>query len=281
MRTTKAMASATTWLVAIALAIGGSACRKKPPKPVEVVATPEIAGSGLVQFLMATFQRQNGVTMHLQVLPVAEASRLASEKKVQVVITDQSESKLIAGAEARLTGIIAFDDFILLGPRRDPAHVASAKSAVDALRRIANKQARFCTTTDVPHLRRREAELWAAAGIDPKGLRHYSECRGDAEAALRAAAGKGAYTLSDRVVFENMAESLSGRLDLKVLSHGMPHLHDEYQVVLVEHTPRIRRDRDAEWFVQWLMSYQGRESVQNLRVDGIARFSVPNPAPSQ
>ena len=261
--------AAAVCFVVAALTMPGVGCRKKPSLPVEIATTPEIAQTGLVQSLTATFQRQSGVAMKLRIVEEEEALRLARARNVQVIVTDHPDSPRMYRNLARLSGPFAFDDFTILGPSRDPAHVRLAGGAVDALRRIAKRRAPFCSPVDVAHIRRREKALWTAAGVDPKSLR-YSECHGDAVEALREAGEKEAYTISDTVT----TAAVGKNVDIEVLLEGTTRLHDDYSAVLVAHTSRTRRDRDAEWFVQWLTSYRGREAVQSYLVDGMQRFSV-------
>lgn len=257
-------------LVALLCMAALAGCRKKPPQPVEVVVTSRAAEPGLAQTLAATFQQQSGVKMNLRVAPEEEALRLAETQGVQVVITNAPDAAQRYQRVSRLTAPFAFRDFALFGPKRDAAHVRTASSAAEALRRIAKKKARFCSAVDVAGVQLRERELWTEAGLDPKTMSRRSACHGDALAALREAEEKGAYTLA-----YSQTDTVAGiKMDIKLLLESEPRLHDDYAAVLVEHMPRIRRDKDAEWFVQWLMSYQGRDAVQYYRLDGVQPFSV-------
>jgi ABC-type tungstate transport system permease subunit len=247
-----------------------SACRKKPPAPIDVGATPAVAESGLVQALVTTFMRQSGVKLHLRILPEEQLLPLARSGAVQVIFTSSPAASAEYASVARLSSSFAFHDFVLFGPSRDPARIHAATTAADALRRVGKRGARFCSAVDVPRIAARERQLWAAAGIDSGSLRRGTECRGDTLIALREADRSSAYTLS-----ESQAAAASGAdLDLKPLLEWSPDLHDSYSVILVDHAPLIRRDRDAEWFVQWITSYQGRDVVQNFRVDGVQLFSL-------
>jgi tungstate transport system substrate-binding protein len=249
----------------IALAVAAStlpaaACREKPPAPVEVAITPAAADSGIAQALIAAFQRRSGVRIDTSTVPEADAHRLAAHRAVQVVITTEPDARRLYADVARLVSTFAARDFVIAGPRRDPARLRSATDGADAFRRIDERNARFCSAVDVAPVQRWESRLWAAASVDPARLRHREQCHGDAAAALRQAARRQAYTLTDR----DVAAAAEKKLDIKVFSGPSSGLHEDHSAVLVEHSPRIRRDRDAEWFVQWLTSYQAREVVQNF-----------------
>lgn len=257
-----------TAICAITLLILGAGCRNKPPQPVQIAATTDAAQPGLVQMLATTFERESGVKMNLRVVPEEDALKLARDGTVQVVVTTEPGATRSYGKIARLSGQFAVHDLALFGPKRDPARVRNATSASDALQRIEQKRSRFCSPVDLTFVEYREQQLWSAAGIDPNTVEQRSACHGDAVEALRNASNKQAYTLAERA-------AVSGtRIDIKVLLESGPGLHDDYTAILLEHTPRIRRDRDAEWFVQWLMSFQGRDAVQNYRLGGIQPFTV-------
>ena len=241
-----------------------TACRAKPPQPVEAIATPDAAASGIVSAVVAAFQRQSGVKIDLRIAPQPDILRAASARAVQIVFVSETDAPAYVPM-ARLSGRFASEDFALFGPRHDPARVHTAPTAIEAFRRIAKrKSSRFCSATEAARSSEREKELWAAAGIDPHALRHYSECPGDDAAVLREAEQKNAYTLLE----DQAAGAASTKMDMKPLLRAVPGLHDDYAVILVDHEPRIRRDKDAEWFVQWLMSYQGRDVVQNYSSQG-------------
>jgi tungstate transport system substrate-binding protein len=247
-------------LAVAALTLPAAACRRKPPAPVEVAMTPAAADSGMAQALIAAFQRRSGVRIDARTVPEADAHRLAAQKAVEVVITTEPEARRVYAGVARLVSTFAARDFVIAGPRRDPARLRSATDAADALRRIARRNARFCSAVDVAPVRRWESRLWAAASVDPATLRHHEECHGDAATALQRAAGRQAYTLTEK----DAAVAAEKKLDIKLFAEPSSGLHEDDSAVLVEHSPRIRRDRDAEWFVQWLTSYQARETIQNL-----------------
>jgi tungstate transport system substrate-binding protein len=239
------------------------ACRRSVPSPVEVAMTPEVAETGVVPALIAAFERISHVTMHVRIVSAGDALRSARAADVQVVFASASQSSDYATV-ARLAGAFASRDFAIFGPKKDRARVASAKSTTQALQRIARRHAPFCSATAIPDLVRRERGLWAAAGVDPATLKHRSECSGDEVSVLENAERRGAYTLAPLE-----ADAGVGRnIDIHVLWKGTPDLREELDVILVRHVPRIRRDRDAEWFVQWLMSWQGRDVVRNLRWTG-------------
>jgi tungstate transport system substrate-binding protein len=165
----------------------------------------------------------------------------------------------------RLAQTIGYDDYLLVGPRRDPARTRDAKTAAEALRRIARRDRAFCAPVDVPELREREARLWDASPASPSDNRRYRSCHGSAIHVLREASRRGAYTLTDRATFERAR----GNINLVPLLQRTPLLHNDVTVLLsASSTPRPNTD----WFVQWIMSYRGREAIQQFRYGDGQRF---------
>ena len=260
---TLAAALAMVWLV---LPLAG--CRKKPPSPVDVALTPGVAETGLAQSLATSFEHRHGVKFNLRVVPEGEALRLAQSGAVQVVLTENPSAAQAYAKVARLSDTLGVLDLAIFGPRHDHAHVHGAPSAVEALKRIASHEGHFCSAVDAPLVAKWEGRLWAAAGVDPGKLRHHAVCHGNTLTALREASLAEAYTLSD-------ARAASGtNIEIKQWLEGTEDLRQAYTAILVDHTPRIQRDRDAEWFVQWLTTYSGREAVEGYRLDGVQPFMV-------
>ena len=100
--------------------------------------------------------------------------------------------------------VFAYDDYVLVGPARDPAHVRGSPTAAEAFRRIIARKQAFCSPVDVPPLFAVERDIWSAARIDPQKDRRYKTCHGNARAVLDSAAMLAAYTLTDRATAEGM-----------------------------------------------------------------------------
>ncbi len=263
-------------VVLLSMVAFASSCSKGHAKPIDVATTPAIASTGLVQELAKSFTAQGGPDVNLRVVPLDEVFRLAESHAVQVMITNspKDELRFVQSGKSKLYSRFAFDEVVILGPDSDPANARHARSAVDALQRIVSRKRRFCSPTDVPELREIETALWSAAAVDPSKLDRHSDCGGDPAAALHQAAKIQAYTISTRSTVENEEKSLS----LKVLHRDDPLLFNGLASILVDGGPNKQQGRDAEWFVEWLSSFQARDLIQSYRTPDGRHFFVHSAA---
>lgn len=254
---------------AIALALLLAAACKRDDGTVTVVTTPDVAGTGLVSMLTQRFSAESKAPVTLIVTEERLVPELVREGIADVVFTSSPslQNGLRQGGRIKLAQPIAYNDFLLVGPKRDPARAKSAKTAAEALRRIARRDRAFCTPIDVPELRHREAILWAASPAEPRDDRRYRRCSGTALEVLEEASRRGAYTLTDRATFEAAGRAVK----LVPLLQQTPLLHN-HLMVLLPRTPK--RHANAEWLVQWVMSFRGRDAIERYRYDGGRRFFI-------
>lgn len=255
-------------LIALLAALNGCT-RHHERASVTIVTTPEIAGTGVAKMLADTFSVESKVATTVIVTEARFVPDLVRKGVVDATITTSPELKrqLQESKLVRLGETIGYDDYVLLGPKRDPAHTKGAKTAAEALRRIARRDRAFCAPVDVPELREREALLWDASPASPSDNRRYLSCRGSAVDVLHEASRRGAYTLTDRATYERAR----GEIALVPLIQRTPLLHNDLTVLLSTTTaPRP----NAEWFVQWIMSYRGREVIQRFRYGDGQRLFV-------
>jgi tungstate transport system substrate-binding protein len=243
-------------------------CRgKSGRKPVQLLTTPDVAATGLPQQLGAAFSRQSAVPVNTRIVTADQlvAHALAGGGGAALVRDPRIEQELSRRGLATLRSVVASERFLLMGPDWDPARVREAGSAALAFRRIAAENQLFCSPLDVPVLRDIEHELWSAAHVFPGGSRKYVNCRGTAAEALDKASRLRAYTVS-----HPEAVRAVGKLELKILKRDVAMLSHSYVVLLLR--PK-KSDRNNQWFVEWMMSYRGREAVRALR--GAYLFEVP------
>lgn len=257
-------------LAVLLLATALVACRRSDERrSVTIVTTPDVAGIGVVQKLADRFAAESKVPASVIVTEERLIAELVRSGVADVVLTTSPalRDQLRRATLARLAQMVADNDYLLVGPKSDPARAGKATTAAEALRRIARRDRAFCSPADVPELRHREALLWEASPAAPGDDRRYRKCKGTALEVLHEASRRGAYTLTDRATFE-----LAGsKVRLKPLLQGTPMLHNDLMVVLAR---PARRHPNAEWFVQWLMSYRGRDAIEQYRYDGGRRFFV-------
>jgi tungstate transport system substrate-binding protein len=256
--------------VLVAMLLIVAACRRADEQAaVTIATTPDLAGNGVVEPLARTFSAASKVRTHILVTEERFIPGLVRDGVVDVVFTSSPalQQELRRGSLVRLANVVAYDDYLLAGPSRDPAKAKQAKTAAEALRRIARRDRAFCSPVDVPDLRHREAQLWTASPASASDDRRYRLCHGTALEVLREASRRSAYTITDRSTFE--AAGTTSKL-VPILQHT-PLLHHHVEVLLARGE---RPHRNAEWFVQWVMSHRGRDIIERHRFEGGRRWFV-------
>lgn len=246
----------------IALLVAAACTRPTQQRPVIIVTTPDLAGAGITSMLAEQFTMETKARAEVIVTEEPLVTGLVKRGIAQVVITASPRlyDQLQKSGAVKLSQTIAYDDYLVVGPKNDPARARSAKSAAEALRRIARRDRAFCSPLDVPELRYRESLIWEESPAEPEDNRRYRECRGSAADVLQEASKRQAYTLTDRATFV----ALQSKVKLVPLIEGTPLLHNDVMVVQVQSQPRS----NADWFVHWVMSYRGRDAVEHYRFDG-------------
>ena len=193
---------------------------------------------------------------------------------VLLVHDRQAELKFVADGWGVGRHDLMYNDFIVVGPKADPAGVAGSKDAVAAFRRVAHARAPFVTRGDDSGTNAAELRFWRDAGIDPKaasgpGAGWYKNIGGGMGAALNTAAAMGAYTLSDRGTWLNFGNSR----DLVVVVEGDQRLFNQYGVMLVNPArhPTVKADL-GQRFIDWLISPEGQATVAGYKINGQQLF---------
>ncbi len=258
-----------TAAAAMFLAVFVACTRAEEKRPVRLVTTPEVLTSGLVQHVVDVFAHQSNVRVEMRTVPSGQLVQSATDADVVVAGDAATAQALGRAGKARLENTFAFDDFVLVGPSRDPGHVRRAANAPEAFRNLASRRRAFCAPVDVAPLRNRELQIWSAAGVDPHHNKRYRDCRGDAAAVVAESERRDAYTFVYRATVENVHPS-----KIKALMSGTRMLRDAFTILLIR---QQKPNKDAEWLVEWVMSFRGREAVQSFAAADGRRFYVGEP----
>ena len=171
---------------------------------------------------------------------------------------------------------VMYNDFILVGPKSDPARVAGSKDIVEALKRIAAARAPFVSRGDRSGTHAAELRLWKMAGIDPQSGKGswYRETGSGMGPALNTASAMNAYLLADRgtwISFRNRGEAV-------IVVEGDKRLFNQYGVMLVNPARHAHIKAEAgRRFIAWLVSAEGQKTIADYRIDGEQLF-FPNAA---
>ena len=265
----------------VLLARGGIAAEQPAPQSIILASTTSVENSGLLAHILPAFTKETGITVHVLAQGTGQALLTAARDDADLVLVHdpEAEQKFIAAGDGIDRRQIAWNDFIIVGPRSDPAHIAGSHDAVAALKAIAGSQAPFVSRGDKSGTDALEHRLWRAAGIDPAkvdGGSWYRDIGGGMGAALNTAEAMNAYTISDRGTWL----SFGNKGELTVLVEGDPHLLNRYDVILLNPAKHPVPKQDlAKRFAQWLLSPEGQAAIGAYKVQGEQLFHPSAAAP--
>lgn len=268
-----------TLLAALLLFIGAA----RAADPVIVLAsTTSVDNSGLLGHILPVFKQASGIEVHVVALGTGQALDTARRGDADLVLVHDpdAEAKFIAEGHGINRREIAWNDFILVGPAADPAKLAGGHDVVAGLKEIWGAGAPFVSRGDKSGTDALEKRLWKLAKLDPtKAGPWYKDIGGGMGAALNAAAGLDAYTLSDRGTWI----SFKNRANLKILLAGDLRLLNFYDVI--ELNPQLHATAKlalAKQFADWLVSPKGQDAIGAYTLDGEKLFhpeADPKPTP--
>ena len=243
---------------------------------ITLASTTSTENSGLFAHLLPRFTEATGIPVRVVAVGTGQALRIARNGDADVLLVHHrpSEEAFVAEGYGVRRHDIMYNDFVLVGPDADPARLRGLDDAAAALARVAATRAPFASRGDDSGTHKKELGLWAAAGLDPTAASGawYRETGSGMGATLNAAAGMGAYALSDRatwLAFQNKG-------DLEVLVEGDARLFNPYGAILVNplRHPHVHA-REGQAFIDWLVSDAGQAAIAAYRLDGRQLF-FPN-----
>jgi tungstate transport system substrate-binding protein len=259
---------------AIAVACCGSALAQD--RSITVASTTSTEQSGLFGYLLPRFSEASGIQVKVVAVGTGQALDIGRRGDADVVFVHDkpAEEKFLGEGFATRRNDVMYNDFIVVGPRADPAHLAGDKDVADALRKIAAAKAPFISRGDRSGTHEAELRLWKIAGIDVAAAKGdwYREIGQGMGPALNMASSTNAYLLSDRGTWL----SFKNKGDLAILTEGDKRLFNQYGVMLVNPAkhPTVKA-KDGQAFIDWLISPKGQETIAGYKVGGEQLF-FPN-----
>lgn len=238
-----------------------------------MASTTSTEQSGLFAHLLPAFKQATGIDVKVVALGTGQALDMGRRGDADVLFVHDrlAEDKIVAEGFAVQRFAVMYNDFVLIGPVADPAQV-KGKDIVQALQRLAQRNAAFVSRGDRSGTHAAELRFWAMAGATAGKGSGYRECGCGMGAALNMAAATGAYVLADRGTWL----SFKNRADLSVLVEGDQRLFNQYGVLLVNPAryPHVKA-ADGQKFIDWVRSSAGQASIAAYQVGGEQLF-FPN-----
>ncbi|MDQ6922715.1 MAG: substrate-binding domain-containing protein [Pseudomonadota bacterium] len=243
---------------------------------ITVASTTSTEQSGLFSHLLPRFEQGRGIKVHVVAVGTGQALDLARRGDADVVFVHarSAEEKFLAEGHGVKRFPVMYNDFVLVGPKTDPAKIGGSKEILEALRKVETTRASFVSRGDKSGTHLAELDLWKAAGVDidqAKGPWYRDTGQGMGPA-LNTAASMNAYILADRGTWL----SFKNRGDLAILVEGDKRLSNQYGVMLVnpDKHPSVKRDL-GQAFVDWVISPEGQKAIADYRINGEQLF-FPN-----
>ena len=263
------------FIVRTAFLLALSTCALAQPRYITVASTTSTEQSGLFKHLLPIFEKKTGIRVRVVALGTGQALDMGKRGDADVVLVHDkaAEEKLVAEGYFVERREVMYNDFIVVGPKSDPAGARGADVAA-GLRKIAEKTSPFASRADKSGTHAAELRLWNMAGIDPvqgKGT-WYRETGSGMGPTLNTASAMNAYALADRgtwLAFKNRGE-------LGIVVEGDKRLFNQYGVMLVNPARHGHvKKAGGMAFIDWVTSPEGQKAIADYKIGGEELF-FPN-----
>jgi tungstate transport system substrate-binding protein len=242
---------------------------------ITLSSTTSTQDSGLFGHILPIFHAATGIDVHVVAVGTGQALTIGMRGDADALLVHDriGEDKFVAEGYGIDRRDVMYNDFVIVGPSDDPAHIRGLKDARTALTQIAAAKAPFASRGDDSGTNRMELRLWKSAGIQPDPHSGWYRDLGQGMGpTLNIAARMNAYTLTDRATWANF----KNRQDLEVLSEGDPALFNPYSSILVNPAkwPQVKFN-DAKTWHEWLTSKPGLDAITSYKINGEEVFFPP------
>ena len=269
------LAAALAALAATAVALALPAAAQL--KFITVASTTSTEQSGLFKHMLPIFEKKTGIQVRVVALGTGQALDMGRRGDADVAfVHDQAaEERLVAEGYFVDRREVMYNDFVLIGPKSDPARVGGGKDIVAAFRKIKAAAAPFVSRGDKSGTHAAELRLWKMAGIDVAGADKgtwYRETGSGMGPALNTASGMNAYILADRGTWL----SFKNRGELGISVEGDQKLFNQYGVMLVNPARHAHvKKAEGQAFADWVVSAEGQKAIADYKIGGEQLF-FPN-----
>ena len=232
-----------------------------------VQSTTSTKNSGLYDYILPLIKQDTGVTAHVVAVGTGAAIKNAMncDGDVLLVHNRKREDKFVSEGYANQRYDVMYNDYVIIGPRVDPAGIAGQRDAAAAFERIAATKSIFVSRGDMSGTHSKERALWRTTSVLPEtsSANWYRQTGSGMGTTLNIASGMGGYTLTDRATWT----SFGNKADLDILVEGDKNLFNPYGVMLVskDKCPSVN-SMAGQTFINWLLSNKGQNAISAFRV---------------
>ena len=265
-------------LAALAITLVAGTAARAQEQSFILASTTSTQDSGLFGHILPLFKAKTGIDVKVLVQGTGQALDTARRGDADVVLVHAKadEEKFVAEGFGVKRFDVMYNDFILIGPKADPAAIKGGKDVLAALRSIEAKGALFVSRGDRSGTHAAELALWKAAGLDPAAKKPawYREIGQGMGAALNMAGALNAYLLADRGTWL----AFKGKGDLEIMIEGDQRLFNQYGIMLVNPArhPGVKKELGQQ-LIDWIVSTDGQDAIRSYRINGQQLF-FPNAA---
>lgn len=245
-------------------------------KTMVLATTTSTQDSGLLDYLLPIFEKETGIKVKVVAKGTGEALAIGKRGDADCLLVHAKaqEEKFVKDGYGVQRYDVMYNDFIIVGPKDDPAGIkkAAPQDAVAALKAISAAKATFISRGDGSGTETKEKSIWKSAGITPKGSWYLSAGKGMG-AVLQMADEKKAYTLTDRATYLSMKD----KLGLTIITEKGKSLLNQYGVIMVNPNKFKIKQQEADTFIKWILSDKGQKYIGQYGVDKYGQqLFIPN-----
>ena len=238
---------------------------------IRLATTTSTENSGLLKYLLPVFQNATRYKVHIIAVGTGKALRMGEDGDVDVVLVHapQAESNFVDAGYGDQHHTVMYNDFVVVGPRNDPAKIGTAADITAAMNNIAATQSLFISRGDNSGTHKKEQQLWKSSAVKAENS-WYREAGQGMGKIIQIATELDAYTLTDRGTWLAYRDKST----LKILFEGDKVLHNPYGIIAVSSNryPDINH-AGAEALIKWIISQQAQQLISEYRIGNTQLFT--------
>ncbi|MCW8945498.1 MAG: substrate-binding domain-containing protein [Sedimenticola sp.] len=238
--------------------------------PLKMATTTSTQNSGLLDLLLPAFQKQTGIEVQVIAVGTGKALKMGRDGDVDVVMVHAvaAEEKFVAEGYGTDRVQFMYNDFVIVGPKSDPAGIKDEKSVTAAMTKILEQQAKFVSRGDDSGTHKKEKTLWKAANLTPAGSWYIEAGQGMGKV-LQMASELDGYSMTDRGTWL----AYKGKVDLALLNAGDEKLSNPYGIIAVSKAKHPDTNYTAaKQMIDWISSEPAQQLIKNYRLHGEPLF---------